>query len=513
MTDKDAPEILDGARAKQPVPPDNRIRAARVGAVPPAAPIPPRFSQPVRQIALMLVVLALVVAGGWYAYGRVMSIFLANPVLNGVIMGVFVLGVLTCFWQVGQLVHSVSWIERFASLRRNAAVSRSEAPTWPDTQAAPRLLAPLAALLGAGGTARGAISTASSRSILDSVATRIDELRDITRYMSNLLIFLGLLGTFYGLAITVPAVVDTIRALSPQEGETGMQVFDKLMSGLEGQLGGMGTAFSSSLLGLAGSLVVGLLELFVTHGQNRFYRELEEWMSSFTRVDIGAGGVEGADPVATAGLLDRLAAQIGDLHDYYRIRDAERANDAAAAETRITAMTAGIETLAAQLLRLAQSRANEANDQTRSITEILQRIADAQVEANHQPPDQNAALPALLERLITMQDAQMTATRQIAAGGGLQQISDAMARISADQNRLVALHQQLADQTARPAISEQEESDLIEARMHLRSLDYQLARLVEEMAAGRADLIADLRADVAALTRALHQSAGQGRDA
>ena len=123
--------------------------------------------------------------------------------------------------------------------------------------APPRLLAPLAPLLRSRG-ARMQISASSSRSILESVATRIDEARDITRYLTNLLIFLGLLGTFYGLATTVPAVVETIRSLAPQEGETGLDVFGKLMKGLESQLGGMGTAFSSSLLGLAGSLVVGL---------------------------------------------------------------------------------------------------------------------------------------------------------------------------------------------------------------------------------------------------------------
>ena len=112
------------------------------------------------------------------------------------------------------------------------------------------------------------LTSSSLNSILDSVATRLNEARDLTRYVINLLIFLGLLGTFYGLAITVPEVVNTIKSLVPKEGQTGIEVFDNLMAGLEGQLGGMGTAFASSLLGLAGSLVVGLLELFANHGQN-----------------------------------------------------------------------------------------------------------------------------------------------------------------------------------------------------------------------------------------------------
>ena len=235
------------------------------------------FSQPVRQIVLMLIVTGLVGAGGWLVFPAVSGVFLSNIWLNGFIGLVFVVGILACFWQVLQLIASVTWIEDFAAHRPGHEFGK-----------APRLLAPLAALLRSRG-ARTQISATSARSILDSVATRIDEARDITRYLVNLLIFLGLLGTFYGLATTVPAVVDTIRALSPKDGETGLEVFNKLMTGLESQLGGMATAFSSSLLGLAGSLVVGLLELFVAHGQNRFYRELEEWMSGFTRIGLGGG--------------------------------------------------------------------------------------------------------------------------------------------------------------------------------------------------------------------------------
>src|SRR5690606_16198994 len=186
---------------------------------------------------------------------------------------VFLLGVVTCFWQVLILAQSVSWIENFV---RHKAGAEDAAP--------PRLLAPLASLLRSRKASRLTINASSGRSILESVAQRIDEARDITRYLINLLVFLGLLGTFWGLATTVPAVVDTIRSLAPTEGESGLDVFGKLMGGLESQLGGMGTAFSSSLLGLAGSLVVGLLELFAGHGQNRFYRELEEWLSSITRI-------------------------------------------------------------------------------------------------------------------------------------------------------------------------------------------------------------------------------------
>jgi hypothetical protein len=252
------------------------------------------FSQPIRQILFMLVSLGLVGAGGWLIHGKVIEIIQANLWLNGFIAMVFALGIIATFWQVFTLGRSVRWIENFV---QGGQGSTQLAP--------PQLLAPLAQLLRGRADAMQ-ISAGSSRSILESVASRIDEARDITRYLVNLLVFLGLLGTFYGLATTVPAVVETIRALSPQEGETGLQVFSKLMGGLESQLGGMGTAFSSSLLGLAGSLVIGLLELFAGHGQNRFYRELEEWLSSITHIGI-AGGGDGDDLPVVAMLADLSA--------------------------------------------------------------------------------------------------------------------------------------------------------------------------------------------------------------
>ncbi|MCR8548299.1 biopolymer transporter ExbB [Salipiger sp. P9] len=256
----------------------------------------PHFSQPFRQIALMLAVLGLSGAGAFLALPRVLPVFEANPWLNGVILFVFVLGVVACFWQMGQLVQSVRWIEGFAGDRDAGAQ-------------APRLLAPLAALLRRRDR-RMQITTTSTRSILDSVATRIDEAREITRYIVSLLIFLGLLGTFYGLATTVPALVDTIRSLAPAEGESNMDTFSRLMSGLESQLGGMGVAFASSLLGLTGSLIVGLLELFAGHGQNRFYRELEEWLSSITKLSFSGEGESGGEAGIVAQVLDQMTDQM-----------------------------------------------------------------------------------------------------------------------------------------------------------------------------------------------------------
>jgi hypothetical protein len=375
----------------------------------------PYFTQPVRQVVMMLLVLVFVAVGAYLAYGRILPIFIANPWLNGLILGVFVLGVLTCFFQVAQLVRSVSWIEGFAAHRPGHEIT-----------IAPRLLAPLAALLRSRGPRDGHISSSSARSIQDSVAARIDEARDITRYLTSLLIFLGLLGTFYGLAITVPAVVDTIRALAPQEGESGMAVFDKLMSGLERQLGGMGTAFSSSLLGLAGSLVVGLLELFAGHGQNRFYGELEEWLTSFTRLGFASGDGEGGlDQSTMAGVLDHMAEQVETMQALLERSDAGRA----AVNERLEGLASAVEGLTRHLQAEAGSAA------------ILTRIAEG-------------------------------------------------------QERMASLLQ-------RPEAARDDTGPDAESRMRLRSIDMQLLRLLEEVAAGRQESMGDLRGDLAQLTRAV----------
>ena len=277
--------------------------------------VEPQFSQPVRQITLMVVVLALVGALAFLALPRVLPVFEANPYLNGFIFFVFLIGVVACFWQVVQLIGSVRWIESFAADRPGD-----------EPVTAPQLLAPLATLLRQRGKKRLKIASGSARSILDSVAQRIDEEREITRYIVNMLIFLGLLGTFYGLATTVPAVVDTIRSLAPQDGEGGVDVFNRLMTGLEAQLGGMGVAFASSLLGLAGSLVVGLLELFASHGQNRFYRELEEWMSTITRVGFAGGdGEGGSDAAVMQAVVDNMGEQMESLQLMMTQSDISRA--------------------------------------------------------------------------------------------------------------------------------------------------------------------------------------------
>lgn len=309
----------------------------------------PQFSQPYRQILLMLIVLGLAGFGTSVALPRVLPVFEANPYLNGFILLVFVIGVLGCFWQVVQLVGSVRWIQDFAG-----GVER-------DGSRPPSLLAPLASMLRSRG-ARTQISSTSTRSILDSVAERVEEEREITRYITNVLIYLGLLGTFFGLATTIPAVVDTIRSLAPQEGEEGLAIFNRLMTGLEAQLGGMGVAFGSSLLGLAGSLIVGLLELFAGHGQNRFYRELEEWLSTITRLGISSGDEGSAEAGVLNHVLDTMGEQMDGLQRLFEASDIRGAD----VSDKLGSLTDSI------------AEMNRRQEDTESTTAALDRIAAAQ---------------------------------------------------------------------------------------------------------------------------------------
>ncbi|MEM0978523.1 MAG: biopolymer transporter ExbB [Pseudomonadota bacterium] len=256
------------------------------------APQSPAFSRPTRQVLTMILIVVLVSAGGFLIFPTVAPVFLASPFLNGFIFFVFLIGVVACFSQVLSLGSSVNWIEGFAANR----------PGF-EFVLPPRLLKSLAAMMR-NQSMNLALSSSSTQTILNSVATRLDERRDITRYIIALLIFLGLLGTFYGLAQFIPGVVDLIRNLEIEEGQDAMQTFDGLLSGLEEPMSGLGTAFGSSLIGLAGSLVVGLLDLFAGHGQNRFFRELEEWLSSLTSVGAGSDGEASA-----SGVVDYIAEQ------------------------------------------------------------------------------------------------------------------------------------------------------------------------------------------------------------
>jgi hypothetical protein len=245
--------------------------------------------------------LVFVVLCGLIAYvlqAQILKAFLANPWLNGLIIGVLGIGIIMSFHQVVRLFAEVSWVNGFR--RADPALAAKRAPT---------LLAPMAAILGSERPDRVAISAQTMRAFLDSLATRLDEGRDISRYLTGLLVFLGLLGTFWGLIETVGSVGSIINNLQVN-GDSGA-VFDALKEGLAAPLGGMGISFSSSLFGLAGSLVLGFLDLQTSQAQNRFYTGLEDWLAT-TVQDLGVSAGGGALPASALGAIDRLRQAVGD---------------------------------------------------------------------------------------------------------------------------------------------------------------------------------------------------------
>ncbi len=236
-------------------------------------------------------------------FSQLQNAFLANPALNGMIVGALLIGIVFISRQVLLLRPEVAWIERY----RGNTIGLSK-------QISPKLLGPVANMLGERREDRMSLSAISLRSILDSLDSRLSESRDISRYLIGLLIFLGLLGTFWGLLETVGSVGNVIGSLTIDGGDLS-QVFADLKSGLESPLSGMATAFSSSLFGLAGSLVLGFLDLQLGQAQNRFYNDLEEWLSGLTRLSGGVSFGEGESSATayqvalfeqTAESLDRL---------------------------------------------------------------------------------------------------------------------------------------------------------------------------------------------------------------
>ncbi len=239
---------------------------------------PVKISSPRIFLVRMLVFLTLCALIAVILYRQLWTSFLHNPGLNGLIVGALLIGILLATRQVLRLFPEVRWVNNFRIGDPGLAVARP-----------PVLLAPMAALLR-DRTGRMAISQSTMRGILDSIGTRLDESRDIARYLTGLLVFLGLLGTFWGLLETVGSIGKVIQSLEISS-ETAT-TFENLKNGLAAPLSGMGISFSSSLFGLAGSLVLGFLDLQAGQAQNRFYTDLEDWLSTTVR-DLGVESVDG----------------------------------------------------------------------------------------------------------------------------------------------------------------------------------------------------------------------------
>ena len=233
--------------------------------------------------------------------------FLANPGVNGVILAILVCGIIYIFRQVLLLDPEINWIESFRQQGDEDEEAAYDRPM-------PRLLAPMARMLGTRHGGRVSLSTNSLQTLLDGIASRLAETREASRYLIGVLIFLGLLGTFYGLLETVRSVGGVLAGLGGAGGDAARALAD-LKAGLESPLAGMSTAFSASLFGLAGSLVLGFLDLQAGQAQNRFYNDLEEWLSTYTRLSggqLGDGG-EGSVPVYIQALLEQTADSLENL--------------------------------------------------------------------------------------------------------------------------------------------------------------------------------------------------------
>ncbi len=322
------------------------------------------MTRPRRYLIIMVGFIILVAAIGAALYRGIAAAFMANPALNGFILFVLVAGIAYVLRQVISLRPEVDWIETFRRNEPGLSVQRQ-----------PVLLAPMATMLRER-HGRVTLSALSMRSLLDSISARLDEGREITRYMIGLLIFLGLLGTFWGLLETVTSVGTTINSLSVGGGDFGA-VFQDLKRGLEQPLSGMGTAFSSSLFGLAGSLVLGFLDLQASQAQNRFYLDLEDWLSSVTRLSTGSGLAEGDQsvPAYVQALLEQTADSLENLQRVMT-RAEENRGAGAAASIQLTEQLASL------------------TDQMRVGQDLMARLADSQME-----------LQPVLQRLASEREA------------------------------------------------------------------------------------------------------------
>jgi len=282
-------------------------------------------------------------------YKQIQVAFFANPGLNALIGVVLLIGIILAFRQVIRLYPEVSWVNNFRVADPGLALARH-----------PTLLAPMAAILGGERSGRMSISQQTMRHLLDSIATRLDEARDIQRYMTGLLVFLGLLGTFWGLIETVGSVGKVIDGLKVG-GDAGA-LFDTLKEGLAAPLGGMGISFSSSLFGLAGSLILGFLDLQSSQAQNRFYTDLEDWLATTVR----HYGDEGAPAGDLSAALERLRTAVEE-------GGGGRSNTAAMAN-----LAEAIQGLVAHMRteqQMIREWADGQGEQNREIKRLLEKIA------------------------------------------------------------------------------------------------------------------------------------------
>jgi len=311
-----------------------------------------KLSSPRIFLVRMLVFLVLCALVTVVLYKQIIVAFFANPGLNALIGAVLLIGTILSFRQVIRLYPEVAWVNNFRIADPGLAVDRH-----------PTLLAPMAAILGGERTGRMTISQQTMRHLLDSIATRLDEARDISRYMTGLLVFLGLLGTFWGLIETVGSVGKVIDGLKVG-GDAGA-LFDTLKEGLAAPLGGMGISFSSSLFGLAGSLILGFLDLQSSQAQNRFYTDLEDWLASTVREysGEGAGGGAGGE---LQGAVERLR---------HSLEEGGATRNTTAAMANLAEAIQGLVAHMRTEQQMIREWADGQGEQNREIKKLLERLA------------------------------------------------------------------------------------------------------------------------------------------
>jgi hypothetical protein len=325
------------------------------------------MTRPTTYLIRMLIFLAAVLAVGVFLIPKLRIFFASNPALNAFIFFVLLLGIIWNLRQVLRLEPEVAWVGDYQRTRQRLS-----------GLVPPKLLAPMARMLAARAEAAGregrvTLSTQAMRSLLDGIGSRLDESRELSRYATALMIFLGLLGTFWGLLKTVSAVADVIQGMSVGGGDINA-VFDQLKAGLAGPLAGMSTAFSSSMFGLAGALVLGFLDLQAGQAQNRFYNELEDWLAGFTRLSsgvLGGDGEGGNVPHYVQALLEQTAENMEGLQAVLSRGEDGRLQSTQTLNTLAERLNTFTDTMRANqqlMLRIAESQA--------SLAPALQRMTD-----------------------------------------------------------------------------------------------------------------------------------------
>lgn len=458
-----------------------------------------KLSSPLPYLVRMLLFLAAVVAFAYVLRHDLTRVFLSTPILNGVILGVLVLGILVVMRQVISLRPEVLWLRRFQGREPGAPPLETRSIN---------LLSPMAAMLGERQD-NFRLSPMATRAMLDGIATRLDERRDLTRYMIGLLIFLGLLGTFWGLLETISAVADAIGGLQVTAGDA-VQMFAKLKASIDGPLKGMATAFGASLFGLSGSLVLGFLELQASQAQGRFHIELEEWLAGATRVSRGGPqgeGDQGGTSAYAEAVLEHTAEGLDELIRSLRRSEESRDNATAVGAALVDRLGVLTETMRDQQSLLARLA-----EQTIRIGSGFDRIdersegGDREAVLAHQ-----RNIEAQLANLVE-ESARNRALLADQLHGMVGQLSDRPGHADgeamlAHQRNIEALLAHLVEESARSRAAVAEElrgavgqlagrldgTDNAALLAHQRNIEALLSHMVEDSARGRATLVEELR--------------------